>query len=107
MPEPRDYAELHDSIKAEFHALYFHLGPFGRQDIHLHPRIDRDTLDVLVGFGRECVREPGRLHVQKRLTAGAAWSKRGTEGQPLDGPVGKDPPLPEVVHFAREVPSDG
>lgn len=74
----------------EFHALWYHLGPYGRQDIHLHPRFDKEgTDDVLVGFGFHCT--PKGLHARKRLTIGSKWSNRSQEGQPLKGPVGTTP----------------
>jgi hypothetical protein len=44
--------------KHQYHALWAHLGPHGRQDIHYHPCTDEDEpwacADVLVGYGREC-----------------------------------------------------
>lgn len=61
-----------DKVRAEFHALSYTLGPFGRQDIHLHPRIDRESkVDVLVGFDRVC--DPKRTHAQMRQTLGSSW----------------------------------
>lgn len=74
----------------EYHALWYHLGPVGRQDVHLHPRIDREgTHDVLVGFGRDC--RPKAAHVRKTLTLVAKWRDRDQEGQPLEGPSGATP----------------
>jgi hypothetical protein len=91
-----DIATHLDKVKAEFHALSYTLGPFGRQDIHLHPRIDRESrVDVLVGFGRTC--DPKRLHAQMRQTTGSTWWKQGHEGESLDGPGGKTPKPAQVA----------
>jgi hypothetical protein len=54
---------LEEAVAAEhdhwFHALWVHLGPFGRQDIHYHPCVEDEDepwscTAVLVGYGREC-----------------------------------------------------
>jgi len=54
-----------------FHALWVHLGPFGRQDIHYHPcTADEDDPGscpvVLVGYGIECNGSAQR-HVRSSL----------------------------------------
>lgn len=38
----------------KFHGLYYHFGPFGRQDVHVHPCLNDDCARVLIGTGREC-----------------------------------------------------
>lgn len=41
----------------EYHALWLHLGPLGRQDIHYHPCTEAEPGDchaVLVGYGVDC-----------------------------------------------------
>lgn len=37
-----------------FTALYWHLGPYGRQDVHVHSCFDEDCHRVLIGSGRRC-----------------------------------------------------
>ena len=37
-----------------FHALWWNLGPHGRQDIHIHSCEADDCDRVLVGMGRDC-----------------------------------------------------
>lgn len=37
-----------------FHALWFNFGPYGRQNVHVHPCWDRDCERVLIGEGRDC-----------------------------------------------------
>lgn len=64
--------------KHGFHALWWHLGQYGRQDVHLHPCIDHEHCPTeLVGEGRDCggAETP---HVERRL--GGRWSKRDQEG---------------------------
>jgi hypothetical protein len=64
----------------DFHALYWHLGPFGRQDVHLHPCLDRRFRNLeLVGSGRDC--DPRAVHVEMRL--GSAHLGAGRDGEPL------------------------
>ena len=74
--------------KHEYHAMYWHLGPFGRQDVHLHPCICHDNSDAqLVGLGRGC--DPNGEHVEKKLgIAKNHWTAKRNEGQPLT--VGRD-----------------
>lgn len=38
----------------EFSGLWWHLGPHGRQDVHVHSCHDEDCDRVLIGEGREC-----------------------------------------------------
>ena len=41
----------------EFTLLYWHFGPYGRQDVHVHscrPWNDERCIRVLIGKGREC-----------------------------------------------------
>jgi hypothetical protein len=70
---------------SEFTALYWHLGKYGRQDIHLHSCFTAQSCPlVLVGEGREC---GGRktLHVPRRLsTRKGCWSERQHEGEALE-----------------------
>lgn len=40
--------------KHEFHALYWHYGKYGPQDVHLHPCFTEGCEQELVGEGREC-----------------------------------------------------
>lgn len=63
----------------EFHALWWHFGPYGRQDVHLHPC---DCGTELVGVGRECG-GPDTPHKRKQLTAGRSWADKRNEGKPL------------------------
>jgi hypothetical protein len=66
----------------EYHALYWHLGPYGRQDVHLHPCFTEGCDFNMVGPGRSC--GPKDKHVAKKLTiAKNAWSNRENEGKPL------------------------
>jgi hypothetical protein len=72
-----------------FHALYWHLGPYGRQDIHLHPCIDHQGCDAqLVGLGEKC--DPSAEHFQKKLSIAVNhWSDKSMEGKPLGEPTHK------------------
>jgi hypothetical protein len=40
--------------KHEFTALWWHFGPYGRQDVHVHDCFDEDCDRVVVGDGRDC-----------------------------------------------------
>lgn len=37
-----------------FTALYYHFGPYGRQDVHVHACFDEDCSRVIIGEGRVC-----------------------------------------------------
>lgn len=63
----------------EFHALHWHFGQYGRQDVHMHPC---DCGTELVGEGRECG-GPKTKHVAKKLTSRTTWGERKNEGKPL------------------------
>jgi hypothetical protein len=69
---------------SEWTALYWHLGKYGRQDIHLHSCFTAQSCPlVLVGEGRECHR--GSVHVERRLsTRKGCWSERQREGEALE-----------------------
>lgn len=67
----------------EFHRLWWHLGPYGRQDVHLHPCGGSCKVE-LVGIGRDCDGDQS-THVRKTLTERSAWSKREHEGAALLG----------------------
>ncbi len=83
------------SVAHAFHALWWHLGPYGRQDVHLHSCLDHERCGiVLVGEGRDCKgRDGGQRHVRKRLAISATgWQNKHMEGTSLyDGkPLGGD-----------------
>jgi hypothetical protein len=40
--------------KHTFTALWWHFGPYGRQDVHIHNCTDDDCDRVLIGEGRDC-----------------------------------------------------
>lgn len=59
------------------------LGPYGRQDVHLHLCKNGACSSVMVGDGKQC---KGRddPHVEKTLTiATHSWSHRENEGRAL------------------------
>lgn len=41
----------------DFHGLWDHFGPLGRQDVHYHPCIE-DCSRVLMGPGHDCDGDP-------------------------------------------------
>jgi hypothetical protein len=45
-----------------FTALWWHLGPYGRQDIHVHSCFNQDCSRVLIGKGRKCDGKPETHH---------------------------------------------
>ena len=49
----------------EFSGLWFHFGPYGRQDVHVHTCFDEDCSRVVIGEGREC--EHGSKHWRETL----------------------------------------
>ena len=49
--EPRPKAKRH---RHTFTALSYHFGPYGRQDVHVHPCFDEDCSRVIIGEGRVC-----------------------------------------------------
>lgn len=57
----------------EFTALYWHFGPYGPQDAHVHDCFDRRCSSVLIGEGRECSK--GGVHELKRLSDVAQGSE--------------------------------
>lgn len=66
----------------EFTALPWHLGPFGRQDVHLHSCFTRNCHRVLVALGRDC--DHKAEHVERTLTISASsWQTKDHEGAPL------------------------
>jgi hypothetical protein len=68
---------------SEWTALYWHLGKYGRQDVHLHSCLSSQSCaTVLVGEGRECHR--GSVHVERRLSTQKGWSERQHEGEALE-----------------------
>lgn len=40
--------------KHDFTGLWWHFGPYGRQDVHVHSCFDEDCDRVVVGSGRKC-----------------------------------------------------
>lgn len=66
-----------------FTSLWYQLGPYGRQDVHLHSCIEGGELGarcdrVLVGEGREC---EGAKQKHWRATLGGKWSDAAQEGE--------------------------
>lgn len=59
--------------KHTFTALWWHLGPFGRQDVHIHSCFDVDCDRVVVGPGRSC---DGDRETHWRETLGSDNLKR-------------------------------
>jgi len=55
--------------KHTFHGLWYHFGPYGRQDVHVHPCWDDDCDRVMIGDGRVCDRTK-RTHHRETLRAG-------------------------------------
>lgn len=55
--------------EAGWHALHYALGPYGRQDVHLHPCIacDPSCDRVLVGRGRDTCDGNAASHVPAHL----------------------------------------
>jgi len=51
----------------EFTALWWHFGPHGNQDVHLHSCFTQGCSRVLVGDGRECDGK-SESHREVRLT---------------------------------------
>jgi hypothetical protein len=53
--------------KHTFHAMYWHFGQYGQQNVHVHPCFDDDCDRVLIGRDRECggAKSP---HVRHTLT---------------------------------------
>lgn len=46
----------------EFTALWWHFGPYGLQDIHVHGCLDEECDRVLIGSGRSCDGAPASHH---------------------------------------------
>lgn len=64
----------------KFHLLYFHLGPFGRQDVHIHPCTEHEQCEMeYVGLGRNC----GTIHYRVRHRVNSVWPAKDQEGKPL------------------------
>ena len=66
----------------EFHGLWWTFGPFGRQDVHMHPCATTGCGSEMVGEGRTCG-GPSTPHVEKRLSSTSKWSRKEAEGVPL------------------------
>jgi hypothetical protein len=66
--------------KCDFHAMFWRLGKYGRQDVHLHPCTTENCERELVGEGRVC---NGSRHVAKTLTSNSRWSQKEHEGQDI------------------------
>lgn len=69
----------------DFSALWWNLGQFGRQDIHLHACATDshgNCKTELVGDGAACGGK-GTPHYELRLIIGSAWAKKEDEGKPL------------------------
>lgn len=60
-PKPRAKRHRHT-----FTALYYHFGPYGRQDVHVHACFDEDCSRVIIGEGRVCGGE-GTNHWRETL----------------------------------------
>lgn len=61
----------------EFTALWWHFGPYGRQDVHVHSCFTEGCDRVLVGAGRSCSGS-GKDH--HRETLGGDEDKRTNGG---------------------------
>lgn len=48
--------------KHTFSLFYWHFGPYGRQDVHVHSCWDEDCDRVLIGWSRECDGKPESHH---------------------------------------------
>ncbi len=78
-----------------FHALSHVLGPYGRQDVHVHPCHTEGCDRVLLGEGRTCKGKGGR-HWRATLTErGIVRESRALEY----------PPQPDYG-YAADVPDD-
>ena len=69
----------------EFSALWWNLGQYGRQDVHLHvcqTDTHRKCHVELVGEGAACGGK-GTPHYPLRLEVGSVWSQREATGTPL------------------------
>ena len=67
----------------EFTALWSHLGPFGRQGVHLHYCFGENCHEVIVGEGQDCGGKD-TPHARQTLAIGGAkgrWKEPGTEWQ--------------------------
>lgn len=51
--------------KHEFTGLWFHFGPHGRQDVHIHSCFNDDCGRVVIGEGRDC--KKGAKHWKETL----------------------------------------
>lgn len=65
-----------------FNGLWWTLGPFGRQDIHLHPCENQRCKTEMVGVGHSCGGKDTK-HVPLLLVAGSSWSQKSAEGSEL------------------------
>lgn len=74
----------------EYHGLWWNFGPFGRQDIHLHPCTAHERCSMeMVGEGHDCEGKK-QPHAPKKLTVGAIWSRKDQEGKPLHHAISDD-----------------
>lgn len=55
----------------EWTGLWWHFGPFGPQDVHVHSCFDEDCARVLIGQGRNCDGDPASHH-RETLDGGEA-----------------------------------
>lgn len=54
--------------KHEFSALWWHFGPYGPQDVHVHSCFTEGCDRVVIGDGRECDVSKGQRHRRMTLT---------------------------------------
>lgn len=53
--------------KHTFTALWWHFGPYGRQDVHVHSCFTDGCDRVVIGAGRECDVTNGQKHWRETL----------------------------------------
>lgn len=67
--------------KHQFSALWWHFGPYGRQDVHVHSCFDHAEDDVchrvLIGPGRDCDGDSA-THWRETLDGGDYFGEEGT-----------------------------
>lgn len=54
--------------KHQFSAFWWHFGPYGPQDAHVHSCFTDDCWRVVIGEGRECDVSNGQRHYRATLT---------------------------------------
>ena len=59
--------------KHTFTALWWHFGPYGKQDVHVHSCCDEDCARVLIGEGRACSGKAEDHHRETLFDWGAVF----------------------------------